>query len=159
MGLTQDFSCDVAPDDPDFWHAPRATRKRYFDEAGKLVLDELSKQLGKGIGRNGRAMRVRKQAVLADGADGPVMEPHYSRSRVITLTDYAATDRGLKLFWHAGTGHLSHRRARARGREATPFGTILQYHADGEVPHAPTRDVRLCQARIANVRRRLKVTW
>jgi hypothetical protein len=43
MGLTQDFSSDVAPDDPDFWHAPLATRKRYFDEAGKLVLDELSK--------------------------------------------------------------------------------------------------------------------
>ena len=85
MGLTQDFSSDVAPDDPDFWHAPQATRKRYFDEAGKLVLDELSKQLGKGIGRNGQAMRVRKRAVALDGADGPAMEPHHDRSRVITL--------------------------------------------------------------------------
>jgi hypothetical protein len=159
MGLTQDFTGLVEPADPDFKHADSTTRKQVYDTAGKAVLDQLSKQLGRGIGRNGREMKARIQAVLPDGADGPVMEPHYEASRVITLADYAATDHGLKLFWHAGTGHRQHRRARARGKKAPAFGQILQWHADGEVPNAPVRDVRLCKARLTNVRRMVQAEW
>ena len=159
MGLTQDFGGLIEPDDPAWLRADSASKRRYYDAAGMIVLDELAKQLGKGVGRNGRAMKVRIQPVLADGADGPVMEPHYLGSRVITLADYAATDHGLKLFWHAGTGHRTHRKARSKGQKATPFGEILGYHADGLVPHAPVRDVRLCPQRIQNVRNKLKTVW
>jgi hypothetical protein len=159
MGLQQRFAGELEPDDPDFARASPATRRKYFDAAGAMILDELAKQLGKGIGRNGRQMRVRIQPVLSDGADGPVMEPHYEASRVITLADYVATDRGVTLFWHAGTGHRSHRRARTKGKSATPFGEILGYHAEGLVRGAPVRDVRLCKARVANVVRKLKSLW
>jgi hypothetical protein len=104
-------------------------------------------------------MKPRIQPVLPDGADGPVMIPHELASRAITMSDYSATDHSLKLFWHAGTGHRQHRRARARGAKPVPFGEILRYHADGEVPNAPVRDVRLCAQRIANVKRRLAPVW
>ena len=159
MGLTQDFAGLIEPDDEAWSRASSATKRRYYDAAGKLVLDELSKQLGKGIGRNGRAMKARIQPVLDDGADGPVMEPHYDASRVITLADYSVTDRSLKLWWHAGTGHKSHRKARKIGAKAPPFGTILAWHAAGEVPHCPIRDVRLCAGRIRNVKLALRPLW
>jgi hypothetical protein len=159
VGLTQEFTGLVEPADPDWSRAPAAVRRRYYDQAGAIVLDELRKQLEKGIGRTGRAMKPRIRPVLPDGADGPVMIPHELASRAITMSDYAATDHSLKLFWHAGTGHRQHRRARARGGKAVPFGEILRYHADGEVPHAPVRDVRLCAQRIENVRRRLGPVW
>ncbi len=159
MGLTQDLYDLVVPDDPDFARASSTARRTYLDRAGAIVLEELSKQLALGVGRNGRKMKARLRAVLPDGADGPVMEPHYDLSRVITLADYAATDHSLKLFWHAGTGHASHRRARKQGRKPTPFGKILEYHADGLVYNAPVRDVRLSNARAANVRYRCRPIW
>jgi hypothetical protein len=159
VGLTQDFQGMIEPDDSDWERAPGPMRKTYYEAGGKIVLDEHRKQLAKGIGASGSRMKPRIQAVLPDGADGPVMEPHYDGSRVITLADYAATESGLKLFWQAGTGHADHRAARAKGKKATPFGEILQWHADGEVPNAPARDVRLSQARIANVKRRLEPVW
>jgi hypothetical protein len=159
LGLTQDFSGSIEPDDPDWARAPSALKKRYYEAGGPLVLDELAKQLGKGIGHNGRQMKVRIQPVLDDGADGPVMEPHYDASRVITLADWSATDHGLKLWWHAGTGHKSHRKARKIGAKAPPFGTILAWHAEGEVPRCPVRDVRLCPQRVRNVKLRLRPKW
>ena len=115
-GLTQDFAGLIEPDDEDWDRASPALRRRYYEAAGPIMLDELAKQLGRGIGSNGRAMKARIQPVLDDGADGPVMEPHYSSSRVITLADWSATDSNLKLFWHAGTGHASHRKAREIGK-------------------------------------------
>jgi hypothetical protein len=157
--LQQRFTTEIEPKDPTFKSAPVALRKRYFDAVGMVVLKELAKQLGKGIGANGRQMKARIQPVLADGADGPVMEPHYEMSRVITLADYAATDRGITLFWHAGTGHATARRARKKGKKATPFGTILGYHADGLVRGAPIRDVRLCAARRSNVQKAGEAIW
>jgi hypothetical protein len=165
VGLTQDFTGQIEPDDPAWDRATGALRKRYYDAAGKKVLKRLEKQLGRGIGANGQRMRPRKQAVLPDGADGPVMIPHYLRSRAITLADYSATERGLKMWWHGGTGHRSFRSARKRFKagkrttDAKPFGEILQYHADGEVPHAPVRDVRLSKANIAQIKREMAPEW
>jgi hypothetical protein len=160
MGLTQDFVGLVEPADrAAFDRAPSSLRKAYYDAAGQAVLQHLTKQLSRGVGRDGRKMRVRKRAVLADGADGPVMEPHYERSRVITLADYMATDHGLKLFWHAGTGHRTYRAAKKRGKTPAKFGEILGYHADGEVPHAPVRDVRLSKANTQQVRLDMRAWW
>jgi hypothetical protein len=110
-------------------------------------------------------MKARIRAVLPDGADGPVMEPHYDVSRVITLSDYMATDHGLLLFWQAGSGHRSHKAARARaarkgdGSRAPAFGEILRYHADTLVPHAPRRDVRLSLANVRQVRLKAEGEW
>jgi hypothetical protein len=115
VGLTQSFVGLVEPGDRSaFAAAPGSVRRAYYEAASEIVLDECRKQWSRGIGSNGRAMRVRKRAVLPDGADGPVMEPHHDSSRLVTLSDYAATDHGLTLFWYAGTGHRRHCRAGRR---------------------------------------------
>ena len=159
MGLKQSLIGLVEPDSPEWASAPAALRRAYYEESGRLALQQLAKQLGKGIGANGRAMKARIRAILPDGADGPVMEPHYDASRVITLADYKSTDKALTIFWHAGSGHTSHRIAKKKGKKATPFGTILQYHADGLVRGVPVRDVRLSKANIAVVKLRMKQWW
>lgn len=120
-------------------------------------------------------MRPRKQAVLGPGIDGPVMEPRYDRSRVITLSDYMATERGVTIFWQAGTGHATHRATREKarsfagkgkagkhkgpGEKAIAFGDILEFHQKGLVPHAPVRDVRLSQASIQQIKLEVGKRW
>lgn len=159
MGLQQKLTGLVEPNDLRWKAASNAERRAFYSKAGDVALERLKKQLSRGVGANGRAMKPRKQAVLDDGADGPVMEPHYDLSRVIRLSDYQATDRSLTLFWQAGTGHASHRQARKKGKKATPFGTILQYHADGLVRNAPVRDVRLSRASIHQVKLEMRKWW
>lgn len=159
MSLQQRFAGLIEPDDPAFRSAPPMVRKRYYEAAGALVLEQLAKQLGRGIGHNGRAMRPRIEAVLPDGADGPVMEPHYDDSRVITLADWMATDHSLTLFWHSGSGHRISRRLRKAGKPSPPFGQILQWHADGEVWYGTVRDVRLSKANTLVVKQRLRPVW
>jgi hypothetical protein len=159
MGLKQSLIGLVEPDDASWGDAPPSLRRAYYDQAGKVALKQLRKQLSRAIGANGRQMKARIRPVLPDGSDGPVMEPHYDMSRVISLMDYAATDRALTIFWHAGTGHRSHRVARKKGAKAPAFGTILEYHAKGEVPHAPVRDVRMSKANARQVKLAMKAWW
>jgi hypothetical protein len=157
MSLRQRLDGRIEP--PGFARAKTADRRWFYHEAGQVALGRLRVQLSRGVGANGRTMKPRVAAVLPDGADGPVMEPHYDASRAITLSDFMATDRSLVLFWHAGTGHRSHRAARARGAKMTPFGTILGYHAGGLVRGAPARDVRLSAASIQQVKAEMRRRW
>lgn len=159
MGLQQKLTGLIEPIDPSWRSASIADRRAFYARAGDVALDRLKTQLSRGVGANGRPMKARIRAVLPDGADGPVMEPHHDLSRVIRLSDYMATDRSLTLFWQAGTGHATHRRARKAGKKPKPFGTILKYHADGEVPHAPVRDVRLSKASIHQVKLAMRAWW
>jgi hypothetical protein len=159
MGFQQSLTGKIEPNDPVFRAARSSIKRRFYSHAGDVALARLKVQLGRGIGSNGRTMKPRIRAVLPDGADGPVMEPHYDKSRVITLSDYMATDHGLTLFWHAGTSHRSYRRARKQGKTPAKFHEILGFHARGEVPRAPVRDVRLSKASIAQVRIEMLRWW
>jgi hypothetical protein len=149
--LRQRLDGRIEPRDFKSWDS--SDRLWFYETAGAVALERLKVQLSRGVGANGRAMKPRIRAVLPDGSDGPVMEPHYDLSRVITLSDYRATDHGLLMFWHAGTGHRSHRQARKRStKKPPPFGQILEYHAQGLVRGAPVRDVRLSWASIHQIK-------
>jgi hypothetical protein len=180
LGLTQELTSRIEPNDLAWKRANAADRRWLYTKAGDVALARLKTQLMRGIGANGRAMPVRKQAVLAPGVDGPVMIPRYLASRAITLSDYSATDRSLKIWWHAGTAHRSYREglARARsfaakhkdgkpikqrgkynGEKPYKFGEILEFHQKGLVRHAPPRDVRLSAASIQQIKLEVRKLW
>src|SRR4051794_26981644 len=98
MGLKQSLIGLVEPDDASWAKAPPALRRAYYTEAGKVALAQLTRQLAKAIGSNGKQMKARIRPILPDGSDGPVMEPHYDMSRVISLMDYSATDKALTIW-------------------------------------------------------------
>jgi hypothetical protein len=164
MPLRQRLDGRIEPNDLSWKSASLADRRWYYSQAGDLALERLKIQLSRGIGANGRLMKPRIQAVLPGGWDGPVMEPRYDASRVITLSDYSATDRSLLMWWHAGTGHASYRAAKkkhraGKGTKPSPFGDILEYHQQGLVRGAPVRDVRLSQASIAQIKGEMARRW
>jgi hypothetical protein len=166
MPFQQKLTGSIEPTDLAWKKATLTDRKAFYEKAGDVALERLKIQLGRGIGANGRLMKPRLRAVLPDGSDGPVMEPRYDASRVISLSDYMATPRSLTVFWQGGTGHQTHRRARKLrqqkkkgGKKPPPFGQILAWHADGEVPHAPVRDVRLSRSSIQQIKLTMRKWW
>jgi hypothetical protein len=134
---------------PSWTTATDAERRAFYTEAGARAVKRLRAQLRRAVGRDGARMAPRKQP-RADGANGPVMTPHRAMSRAGRLLDARVSASGVTLYWHGGVGAV---------RGATSFGTILGYHAAGEVPGAPVRDVRLCDAEIQALQTEMTAWW
>lgn len=177
MPFEQSLTGLIEPNDTTFKGASLEDRQWLYSQASAVVLDRLRIQLSRAIGRTGRVMKPRIMAVLPDGSSGPVMTPHDDLSRAIQLADCRTSSRSLVLYWKPGLNHPQAHAIRARhtrknlkhlggkgpgsrgGGKATPFDEVLQYHADGLVPHAPVRDVRLSAASIAQVKLAVAKRW
>lgn len=146
--FNQRLSDDITPDDPSWQAATPAERLVYFKQAGKVASAIKRAELAKGIGANGRRMKARKHP-RPDGADGPVMTPHDEESRTARLLDAHADVRGMTLYWRSGHSKV----------QKLPWGTILGFHARGEVKGAPVRDVRLSRRGVNQVQAEMSRWW
>ena len=105
------------------WARATASQRRgYWGYVAKRAYDEKIRELNAGLGVDGSKL-ARRQRPRADRADGPPLLPHWSESRFRTELGYEATSDQAVLYW----------------RE--PWAEIVGYHARGEVPGAPVRNV------------------
>lgn len=139
---------DLAPDDPTWRNAPPALRLAFHRKAGEVAVEVKRGELSRGIGANGRRMAPRKRP-RADGANGPVLLPHRADSRTVRLLAAHSDPSGITLFWRSG-----HSRA-----QRLSWGTVLGFHAAGQVKGAPVRDVRLSKRGVGLVRERMRRWW
>src|SRR3954468_4292709 len=133
MPFSQDLTGLIEPRAKTWSGATDAQRAWYYGQMAKLAERKKRVELMQAIGRFG-VMDPRKHP-RADGASGPVMDPHGGASRAFKLLASSATASSCKLYWRAGGAIVS--------KSGTVYFTdILGYHADGKVRGAPTRDVR-----------------
>jgi hypothetical protein len=78
---------DCAPEERGFSGDPPAERQRYWKELARLMFEERRSELFKGLGVDGHRLPKRKDP-RRDGADGPVLIPHFSASRFSTKMSY-----------------------------------------------------------------------
>jgi len=147
VGLNQPLAGRIEPTARSWRDARPADRLAFYKAAGEAAVRLKRAELARAIGSNGRRMQPRKRP-RPDGADGPVLTPHGEASRTARLLAARASAGGVTLFWHSGIGK-AHR---------TPWGTILGFHAAGQVKGAPVRDARL-SARGVNAVRAEMTTW
>ena len=149
MGFNQRFGLrDLAPDDPTWGEASPATRLAFFRHAGDRMVAIKRGELARAIGANGRRMAARKWP-RPDGATGPVLTPHGADSRTARLMAAHATVESVTLFWRSG-----HSKA-----QRLPWGTILGFHAAGQVKGAPARDVRLSGKGLRTLKDEMLAWW
>ena len=146
--FNQRLTDEITPDDESWKHATQAERLAYFKRAGKLAVPLKRSELSRAIGANGRRMAPRKRP-RPDGAAGPVLTPHRDDSRTMRLLDAHADPRGMTLYWRSGHSNV----------QRLPWGTILGFHARGEVKGAPARDVRLSKRGINALRVEMVRWW
>lgn len=148
-GFNQPLAGRIEPRVQSWSDAVPADRLAFYKRAGELAVEQKRAELARAIGINGRRMKPRKHP-RPDGANGPVLTPHREASRTARLLDARATATGVTLYWHAGLGKTTH---------STPWGTILGFHAAGQVRGAPVRDVRLSTRGINKVRGEMARWW
>ncbi len=97
-------------------------RRGYWAYLAKRAYDEKIRELNAGVGVDGSKL-ARRLRPRRDRADGPPLLPHWTESRFRTELGYEATQDQAVLYWRA------------------PWAEIVGYHARGEVPGAPVRNV------------------
>lgn len=124
----------------DEWEAaPEALRLRLLTHAAEVAVRLKRQELRKGIGADGAPLDPVLPSSRPDGATGPPLDPHYGRSRSVrNLRSSIGLKAGTVTLWWTGVV-VRRRHGRVVGRIA--FGAILGYHARGEVPRAPVRNV------------------
>lgn len=146
--FNQRLSREIEPDDPTWAVASASRRVLFFREAADRAVALKRAELSRGIGANGRRMPARRRP-RPDGADGPVLTPHGDSSRTARLMAGHGDYKGMTIYWRSGHS----------GSQKLPWGTILGFHARGEVPGAPPRDVRLSRRGIGQLRREMAAWW
>ena len=150
MPFSQDLTGKVEPTAKTWLSATTAQRLWYYQQIATKAERKKRIELMQAIGRYG-VMSPRKHP-RADGASGPVMDPHGGASRAFKLLASSATQNSCKLFWRAGGAIVS--------KSGTIYFTdVLGYHADGLVRGAPVRDVRLSDDSIAALRQEGESVW
>jgi hypothetical protein len=139
---------DLAPDDATWQDATSRDKLDFFKEAGQRAKQLKKVELERGIGANGQRMKPRKRP-RPDNANGPVLIPNNETSRTVRLMDAHADIQGITLYWRSGHSNV----------QRLPWGTILGFHARGEVPGAPVRDVRLSKRGINLLRKQMAQWW
>lgn len=114
---------DMEPSTSLEWHMTTPDqRHRYFQQLAVYARDAKYTELNKGIGVDGQRLPPRKRP-RHDRASGPVLLPHWSDSRFRTQLRWEGTSNEAVLWWQGS------------------WGTIVGYHARGEVRGAPVRNV------------------
>lgn len=150
MPFSQDLTGLIEPTAKTWLDATPAQRAWYYGQLAKLAERKKRVELMQAIGRYG-VMDPRKRP-RADGADGPVMDPHGGASRAFKLLASSGTAKGCKLYWRAGGAIVS--------KSGTIYFTdVLSFHAQGLVRGAPIRDVRLSDESIKALRAEGESVW
>src|SRR4051812_44532981 len=105
MPFSQDLTGSIEPTAKTWVDATPEQKLWYYGQMAKLAERRKRVELMQVIGRYG-VMAPRKRP-RADGASGPVMDPHGGLSRAYRLLASSATARGCKLFWRAGGAIVS----------------------------------------------------
>lgn len=140
MAFNIPLAGQIEPTDPSWANAATTDRRAFYQRSGEVAVRILREQLRLAIGADGQKM-IPRQKRRRDGANGPVLSPHYGQSRTMRLMTFKAWDHGVTVFWQGGMSRT----------QKLPWGKILGFHAHGEVIGAYLRDVRLAPRSIRKI--------